>query len=533
MNLFAHPWLVTLLIVVVAVFALVIWDITQRRHAILRNFPILGHFRYLLELVGPELRQYIVTSNDEERPFSRDQRTWVYASSKEQNNYSGFGTDNNLETMPGQIIIRPRAFPLPFDASGPAASSSLAEIPFPVVLGERTGRTHAFRPRSAVNISGMSFGALGPSAVKALNMGAARAGVLQDTGEGGLTSYHDQGGELILQVGTGYFGVRDDRGRFDLGRLNELVVRYPVRAIEIKLSQGAKPGHGGILPAVKVTPEIAEWRGVKAGVDCVSPPTHAEFHDVPSMIEFIELIADNTGLPVGIKSAVGEFAFWNDLAAAIASDRTAGPDFIVVDGGEGGTGAAPFVFADNVALPFKAAFAQVFNSLVQAGVQHDVALIGSGKLGFPENALMAMSLGAHGINVGREAMLSIGCIQAQRCHTDHCPTGVATQSPWRNRGLVPESKGERCGRYLITLRHEMLDVARVCGAEHPRLIDPELINMVVDNFHQRTVHEIMGVNRDDVLMPEAQRHALLMHMGAPTAPNATPAPGEPGGVPVA
>ncbi|MBC7645467.1 MAG: FMN-binding glutamate synthase family protein [Thermoleophilia bacterium] len=533
MDFISHPWQLVLVLLIVALVALVIWDITQRRHAILRNFPLLGHFRYLLELVGPELRQYIVTGNDEERPFSRDQRTWVYASSKEQNNYSGFGTDSNLETMPGQIIIRPRAFPLPSDASGPAASSPLAEIPFPVVIGERTGRTHAFRPQSAVNISGMSFGALGPNAVKALNIGAARAGVLQDTGEGGLTSYHDQGGELILQIGTGYFGVRDDRGRFDLARLNELVARYPVRAIEIKLSQGAKPGHGGILPAVKVTPQIAEWRGVKAGVDCVSPPTHAEFHDVPTMIEFIELIADNTGLPVGIKSAVGEFQFWDDLAAAMARDRTAGPDFIVVDGGEGGTGAAPFVFADHVSLPFKAGFAQVFNSLARVGMQHEVALIGSGKLGFPETALMAMSLGAHGVNVGREAMLSIGCIQAQRCHTDHCPTGVATQSPWRNRGLVPESKGERCGRYLITLRHEMLDVTRVCRAEHPRLIDPSLINMVVDNFTQCSVHETMGINYDDIVMPTRQRDALLAHMGAPSSPTETPAAGEPGGVPVA
>ena len=288
MNLLDHPGLLVLLIIVVLLVALLVWDLTQKRHAILRNFPVLGHFRYLLELVGPELRQYIVTSNDEERPFNRDQRTWVYASSKVENNYSGFGTDNDLETSPGQIIIRPRAFPLPLDASGPAATSAASEIPFAVVLGDRTGRKHAFRPRSAVNISGMSFGALGPNAVKALNMGAAKAGVLQDTGEGGLTPYHDHGGELILQVGTGYFGVRDAKGRFDLGKLTDLVARYPVRMIEVKLSQGAKPGHGGILPAAKVTPQIAEWRGVPAGVDCVSPPSHAEFHDVPSMIEFIE-----------------------------------------------------------------------------------------------------------------------------------------------------------------------------------------------------------------------------------------------------
>ena len=264
----------------------VIYDLVQRRHAILRNFPIVGHLRYLLESIGPELRQYIVTDNDEERPFSRDQRRWVYASSKSQNTYFGFGSDNDMELSPNYLIIKHSAFPIdvPADPRYPVACTK--------VLGEHRGRAKAFRPASVVNVSGMSFGSLSGPAVEALNLGAKAAGCLHNTGEGGVSSHHLRGGDLVLQIGTGYFGCRDLDGRFDMDRLKESVGRGPIRAIEVKLSQGAKPGVGGLLPKRKISAEIAAARGIPVGRDCVSPATHREFRDADGLLDFVERIAD-------------------------------------------------------------------------------------------------------------------------------------------------------------------------------------------------------------------------------------------------
>ena len=315
------------------VAALAVHDLRQRRHAILRNFPVLGHFRFWLEAIGPELRQYIVTDNDQERPFNRDQRRWIYTSSKGENNLSGFGSDNDLEVAEEYLIIKHVAFPVP-----PAPKAS--PVPAAKVLGATHGRAKAFRPASIVNISGMSFGSLSGPAVEALNRGALGAGCLHTTGEGGISDHHRHGAELVWQIGTGYFGCRTEAGAFDLARAVDQVASAPVRAIEIKLSQGAKAGLGGVVPGVKVTPEIAAIRGVPVGQDCTSPPRHRAFGDVDGLIDFVETFADATGLPVGIKSAVGEQRFWDDLADRMAT-RGAGPDFVTVDGGEGGTGAAP------------------------------------------------------------------------------------------------------------------------------------------------------------------------------------------------
>jgi glutamate synthase domain-containing protein 2 len=280
------------------------------------------------------------------------------------------------------------------------------------------------------------------------------------------------GGELIFQIGTAYFGCRDDNGRFSLERLVALCEEHPVRAIEIKLSQGAKPGVGGLLPAAKVTPAIAAARGIPMGVDCQSPSGHSEFGDVDSMLDFVERVAEATGLPVGIKAAVGETAFWDDLAERMASgDR--GVDFITVDGGEGGTGAAPLVFADHVALPYLQAHNRVYRAFALRGLQHDVVFVGAGKLGMPESALLAFALGADLVHVAREAMMAVGCIQAQRCHTDKCPTGVATQSAWLQRGLDPELKSVRLANYVTVLRRELLGLARTCGHPHPAFVTPD------------------------------------------------------------
>ncbi|MDB4957646.1 MAG: gltB 1 [Myxococcales bacterium] len=478
-----------------------IHDMTQKRHAILRNFPIVGHFRYWLEAIGPELRQYIVTSNDEERPFSRDQRRWVYASSKRENNYFGFGTDNDIE-RPGYILVRHSAFPIHTPHAGEPGYDPNCVLPSIRILGGFRGRKHAFRPTSVVNTSAMSYGSLSSAAVEAINRGVALAGAMQNTGEGGISDYHRKGGDIIWQIGTGYFGCRDDAGKFSMERFLDSVQSAKVRAIEIKLSQGAKPGLGGVLPAAKITPEIARIRGVPLGKDCISPAGHSAFSDVSSMLDFIEKLADATGLPVGIKSAVGDLGFWRDLTAAIDTTKR-GPDFVTIDGGEGGTGAAPLVFSDHVALPFKLGFSQVYKIFAERGVQHQVVFIGSGKLGFPETGLLGMALGCDMINVAREAMLSIGCIQAQRCHTGHCPTGVATQNAWLMRGLDPTMKSARLANYLATLRKDLVQLAHACGYSHPALVPLDSIDLVSNAMETHSAREVFGYQPGWGLPPAA------------------------------
>ncbi len=473
----------------------------------LRNFPIVGHLRYLLEAFGPELRQYIVTSNNEERPFSRDQRRWVQASSEGRPNVFGFGTDDEMEAVESLLIIKHSPFPAPAPPAGEPGGAPAYSLAAGTVLGAAHRRTHAFRPASLVNVSGMSYGSLSPVAVEALNRGARMAGCLQNTGEGGVAPAHHQGGELVFQIGTGYFGCRDAHGRFSLQRLHERIAEAPVRAVEIKLSQGAKPGLGGLLPAVKVTSEIAAVRGVPVGQDCVSPPAHSAFSDVDGLIEFVERIAQATGLPVGIKSAVGESGFWQRLAARMASTG-GGPDFITVDGGEGGTGAAPLSFADHVALPFKLGFARVYATLARAGLAEDVVFIGSGRLGFPDSALFAFALGCDLINVGREAMLALGCIQAQRCHTGRCPTGVATQSRWLMHGLDPRLKSIQAANYLVALRAEILALARSCGVPHPALVTPEHIEIVSQRYGSAPLVDVFGYEPGWPLLSAARREEI-------------------------
>ncbi len=465
-------------------------DLLQREHTLLRNFPVLGHARYLLETVGPELRQYLVAGDNEERPFTRDQRRWVYASAKGENNYFGFGTDNDLEYTAGYSVIKHRTFGRAVPPSHIDAHSEV-ELPCAKVLGAARGRAAAFRPRSAVNISAMSFGSLSGAAVEALNRGAGLAGCLQNTGEGGLSIHHRHGGELVFQIGTAYFGCRDDRGRFDLERLKDLVAGAPVRALEIKLSQGAKPGLGGVLPGPKVSTEIAEARGVPQGVDCVSPSRHAEFNDPDSLLDWVELLATETGLPVGIKSAVGDLGFWDELTDLMA--RTGrGVDFVTIDGGEGGTGAAPLIFTDSVSLPFQLGFARVYSAFARRGLHEQVVFGGGGKLGLPDNAVVAFALGVDLVNVAREPMLAIGCIQAQKCHTDTCPTGVATQNAWLAHGLDPALKSVRAANYIRTLRRDLLKVAEACGVEHPGLIETDAVEVLTGRTASTPLDEVYG-----------------------------------------
>lgn len=474
-------WKLVVVVVVLAILAgIAIHDVTQRRRAVLRNFPLIGHLRYILETFGPELRQYIVTSNDEERPFSRDDRRWIYSSAKGEDNNFGFGSDSLMERTPGYLIVRQSTFPLEPLPGEPLGIDPGFTVPCAKVLGGANGRRHAFRPPSFVNISGMSWGSLSGAAIEALNRGAVAAGCWQNTGEGGVSPHHLHGADLVMQIGTAYFGCRDDEGRFSVEHLLATIDGAPVRALEIKLSQGAKAGMGGFLPAAKVTPTIAAVRGIPVGVDCKSPSAHTAFSDVDSMIELVESVASATGLPVGIKSAVGELPFWSELAARMAQTG-AGPDFITVDGGEGGTGAAPLVFTDHVAMPFLRGFPEVYRRFAAEGVADRIVFVGSGRLGLPHRGIAAMALGCDVLAVGREAMMAVGCIQAQRCHTGRCPTGVATQDPRLERGLVVDDKAPRAARYVATLRQDLLKLARACGQPHPAWVDASQIQVLADS----------------------------------------------------
>jgi glutamate synthase domain-containing protein 2 len=510
-----------------AVAAVAARDLLQREHALLRNFPVVGHARYLLESIGPELRQYLVAGNNEERPFTRDQRRWVYASAKKENNYFGFGTDNDIEYTAGYPVINHRTFGRAIPPSSPASGHEV-ELPCAKVVGGTRGRAAAFRPASVVNISAMSFGSLSGAAVEALNRGAALAGCLQNTGEGGLSPYHRKGGELVFQIGTAYFGCRDEAGRFSLPRLKDVVASAPVRALEIKLSQGAKPGLGGVLPGAKVSAEIAGTRGVPEGLDCVSPSRHAEFSDTDSLLDWVELLAAETGLPVGIKSAVGDPGFWVELTD-LMSRTGRGVDFVTIDGGEGGTGAAPLIFTDSVSLPFQLGFARVYKTFAERGLHERVVFIGAGKLGLPDNAIVAFALGCDMVNVAREAMLALGCIQAQKCHTDTCPTGVATQNAWLSRGLDPALKSVRVANYVKTLRRDLVKVAEACGVEHPALIDPGSVEILDGRTGSTPLYEVYGYQPSWGRPSEADRAEIVRLMtasepqggAAPPSPSAT------------
>ncbi len=482
----------------------------QKRHAIQHNFPVIGHLRYLAENIGPELRQYWVANDKEERPFDRSARRWVYASAKGQNNDFGFGTNEDIH-LAGYAILKHAAFPFPGDRAT-VLDGDPSLLPCLKVLGAVRGRARPWRPASIVNVSAMSYGSLGRNAVRAINRGCHLARAFHNTGEGGLSEYHAEGAEVVWQLGTGYFGARTPDGLLDLDALVRKVADNPhVRAIEVKLSQGAKPGKGGILPAAKVTAEIARIRGIPEGQACLSPNHHPEFDDVDGLIDLVERIAAATGLPVGIKSAVGKEAFWRELAERMR-DRREGPDFIQVDGGEGGTGAAPLAFSDHVSLPFQTGFTRAYQALQAVGVHDRVVWIGSGKLGFPDRAVVALAMGCDMISIAREAMLAIGCIQAQKCHTGHCPAGVATHHPWLQAGLDVGDKSERLARYLRQFRKEILALAHASGYEHPAQFEAGDVEFGTGSGRFAMLDEVLGYRADPVPFPGFAR------LGEPVEP---------------
>jgi glutamate synthase domain-containing protein 2 len=359
----------------------------------------------------------------------------------------------------------------------------------------------------------MSYGSLSSRAVEAINRGCAVSHTLHNTGEGGIGDPHRHGGGLIYQFGTGYFGCRNHDGTFSLDALLATVASADVRCIEVKLSQGAKPGLGGVLPGVKVTPTIAAARGVPVGITVHSPNRHSAFGNVDEMIDFVETIADATGLPVGIKSAVGQQPFWIDLARRMAH-RSEGPDFITIDGGEGGTGAAPLAFTDHVSLPWRAAFVRAHRPFVDAGLDDKIVFCGSGKLGFPAEAVLAFALGADMIGIAREALLSIGCIQAQRCHDGHCPTGITTHNKWLVRGLDPTDKSSRLANYMVGLRGEMLKLSHACGVSHPAMITAEMIELFDDTHSSATLAELFGIDPSRQVLSDHRNAELAALMAA-------------------
>lgn len=473
------PWWGWILIVLLGV---AIRDVFfQKSHTISHNYPIVGHLRYWLESIGPEMRQYFVANNREELPFNRIERGWIYASAKKENNYEGFGTDRDIFEHQ-HIFINNAMMPFKLPKNHPNTTDN-SFLPCAKVMGEFNKRKKPFRPASIINVSAMSFGSLSAKAVESLNKGIKIAGAYHNTGEGGLSPHHSHGGDVVFHFGTGYFGVRADDGGFSMKKMVKLVESNPfIRAIELKLSQGAKPGKGGVLPGAKITKEIASVRGVEVGKDVLSPPNHKAFSNVPEMVDFIEDIAKNTGLPVGIKAAIGKLEQWEELAD-IMKKTGKGPDFITVDGGEGGTGAAPPSFADHVSLPWVYGFSDLYKLFKNKGLSERIVFIGSGKLGFPAKAAMAFAMGADCINVAREAMMSIGCIQAQVCHTNKCPTGIATQSKWLQNGIDPTLKSVRLAQYFKTFRKELIEITHAAGYEHPCQFKMSDIEINVDDHN--------------------------------------------------
>ncbi|MGV8997315.1 MAG: FMN-binding glutamate synthase family protein [Parvibaculaceae bacterium] len=438
-------------------------DVLQKPHAVLRNYPIIGHIRYLVETIRPEIRQYLLEADDDALPFSRSQRSLVYARAKGQQSDKPFGTlmdvyENGYEFISHSTRPMPESKPEQFRLT--------------------IGNEQCEQPYSAsiFNISAMSFGSLSANAISALNGGAKIGGFAHDTGEGGLSSYHrDHGGDLIWELGSGYFSCRDETGNFNPDRFAANAALPQVKMIEIKLSQGAKPGHGGILPAAKITPEIAETRGITMGHDCVSPSRHSAFTTPIEMMNFIaELRKLSGGKPVGFKLCVGHPWEFMGIVKAMLETKII-PDFIVVDGGEGGTGAAPVEFADHMGTPLREGLLLVHNTLTGAGLRDKIKIGASGKIVSAFDIARVMALGADWANSARGFMFAIGCIQSRSCHTNKCPTGVATQDALRQRALVVPDKAERVAAFHKTTLHALAQMLAAAGLDRPDELGPHHI----------------------------------------------------------
>ncbi len=463
-----------------------IYDLRQTKRSVLRNYPVIGHVRFVLEYIRPEIRQYFIESDNEAAPFSRAQRSLVYQRAKGEPDKRPFGTQLDVGAEGYEWI------------NHSVAPTQLPSHDFRITIGAQTPQPYQ---ASVFNISAMSFGALSANAILALNAGAKRGGFAHDTGEGSISVHHRaNGGDLIWEVGSGYFGCRNNDGSFNAEKFAANATDPQVKLIELKLSQGAKPGHGGVLPGPKVTAEIAQARGVTEGVDCVSPASHSAFSTPLEMMHFIARLRElSGGKPTGFKLCIGHPWEWFAMVKAMLATGIT-PDFIVVDGGEGGTGAAPLEFTDRVGAPLQEGLLLVHNTLKGAGLRDRVKIGCAGKVVSAFDITRMMALGADWCNAARGFMFALGCIQAQTCHTGHCPTGVTTQDPVRQQALVVPDKAERVFSFHQNTLKALKELLQAAGLQHPQDITLHHIVRRVEDSQVRLLAN---------LVPQVASGALL------------------------
>ena len=472
-NLLASFFVFAVGLVVFALVVMFVIDVSQTADAVRRNYPVIGRLRHIFTKLGEYFRQYFFAMDREEMPFNRAERDWVYKSARGLDNTSAFGSTKSL-TPAGTAIFVNCPFPKISEDSEPAPAVTIG--PF---------AEHPYKAESLVNISGMSFGALSQPAVQALSKGAALAGCWLNTGEGGLAPYHLEGGcDIVFQIGTAKYGVRDEHGNLSDDRLREAAGRPQVKMFELKLSQGAKPGKGGILPAAKVTEEIASIRGIPAHHDSISPNRHLDIDSVTDLLDVIAHIRSVTGKPVGFKTVVGAYGWIERLCEEIHTRGIeSAPDFITVDSGDGGTGAAPMQLMDNVGMPIKEALPIVVDILVRYGLRERIKVIASGKLITPAEVAWAYCVGADFVVSARGFMFALGCIQALKCNMNTCPTGVTTHDRRLQRGLDPEDKSVRVKNFVEQLRHGTGIIGHSCGVANPRALNsPSTKSVVADSI---------------------------------------------------
>ena len=470
-------WFWPAAIVFGALTVLGVYDVVQSKHAVLRNYPVIGHMRFLFEGIRPEIRQYLIESDQDEEPFSRDERSLVYQRAKGVEDKRPFGTRQRVYDSGYEWITHS------------VAPKHIEDSDFRITIGGPDCKSPY--EASIYNISAMSFGSLSANAILALSKGAKKGGFAHDTGEGGISRYHREGGgDLIWELGSGYFGCRTSNGRFDVDKFRDQAADPQVKMIEVKLSQGAKPGHGGVLPASKITPEISEARGIPMGQDCVSPASHPEFSTPLELVQFIQTLRENaSGKPVGFKLCIGHRReFMCIVKAMLETDIV--PDFIVIDGKEGGTGAAPLEFANHIGMPLIEGLTFAHNTLRGAGIRHRVKLGASGKLVTSFDIAKIIALGADWANSARGFMFAVGCIQAQACHTNHCPVGVATQDPLRQRALDVTDKSERVYCFHRNTMKALAEMTGAAGLTHPSGFKPHHLLMRESDHDMVTGEEV-------------------------------------------
>jgi glutamate synthase domain-containing protein 2 len=472
--------LLLLVVAMAGLAALYLTDKLQTRNTVLRNYPVIGHFRHLLEHLGVFFRQYFFAFDRQELPFNRAERVWVDRASENLDNTRGFGSTRDLSREGTPFFVN-----APFPALG---EESVSAGPLVIGAGARQPYTHA----AFFNISAMSYGALSTPAVRALSRGAARAGIWLDTGEGGLAPYHLEGGcDIVFEIGTAKYGVRTPDGRLDDDKLRAICAHPQVKMVSVKLSQGAKPGLGGLLPAAKVTAEIAAIRGIPEGRDSVSPNRHPEIGNVAELLDFIAHVRDTGGKPTGFKAVLGGADWLRALCDEVhRRGPESAPDFIIVDGSEGGTGAAPQTLMEGVGLPLRESLPMLVDTLVECGLRERIKVICSGKCVTAYEVAWALAVGADFVNSARGFMFALGCIQAMRCNRNTCPTGVTTHDPRLQRGLVVTDKAERVAHYAANVMHEVGVIAHSCGVDDPRKLRREHCRIVVDDGLSRPLDRL-------------------------------------------